>query len=224
MRVRTATLSTLKSTDSKRRASGWYDKEQIRPSHLWSNEINEAIAACACFLVFITKRAVESERVIGEIRQALSLKKPVISIYWQKVVLPRDLQDHLQRIQGLEFYDLHRPAYESQLSRALSESVEPKLRSREINDDFRHALNVPPSPIANGISPKPILFVLILLGVASSFFAIIMVVIPFFGSPVKGDPLASRLGGFLAGALFLAIAVGLYLAAFAVYRKYLRRK
>jgi len=25
----------------------WYDKEQIRPSHLWSNEINEAIEACS---------------------------------------------------------------------------------------------------------------------------------------------------------------------------------
>src|SRR5687767_3070132 len=67
----------------------WYDKKQIRPGRSWSNEINEAIEACSCFLVFITKRSVASKLVIGEIRQALNLKKPLMAIYWQKVVLPQ---------------------------------------------------------------------------------------------------------------------------------------
>jgi len=201
----------------------WYDKEQIRAGRSWSNEINGALEACACFLVFITMRAVESERVIGEIRQALSLKKPVIAIYWQKVVLPPDLQDHLHRIQGLEFYDLHRPSYESQLGRALSESVEPRPRAEKRND-LAHGRDVTSSQIPRGISPKPICFILILVGVAFSFFAIIVAVVPFFGSPVPGDPLANHVAGFMVGALFMAIAVGLYIGAFAVYRRHLRTK
>jgi hypothetical protein len=216
----------------------WYDKEQIRPSHLWSNEINEALEACSCFLVFIAKRAVESERVICEIRQALSLKKPLIVIYWQKVKLPPDLQSHLQEIQALEFYDLHRPSYESQLGRALAESIRPpeprvlrqvqfnspKPPSGENKDDLAPVLEGTAPQMSSGISPKLIFFILILLGVAFTFLSIIVAVVPFFGSPVPGDPLANHWAGFAAGSLFLMIAVGLYLAAFAVYRKYLRRK
>jgi len=202
----------------------WYDKEQIRPSHLWSNEINEAIEACSCFLVFITARAVKSKRVIGEIKQALSIRKPIIAIYWHKVVLPPDLQDHLQRIQGLEFYDLHRSSYESQLRRALTECVPPEPRFVEKNDALAKAADLKSSEVTHGISPKLIYFILILLGVAFSFFAIVIAVVPFFGSMVPGDPLANPLAGFAAGFLFLAIALGLFIAAFAVYRKYLRTK
>lgn len=202
----------------------WYDKEQIRPSHLWSNEINEAIETCSCFLVFITARAVESERVIGEIKHALSLNKPVIAVYWHKIMLPPGLHDHLQRIQGLEFYDLHRPTYESQLSRALTECVPPKRRAVEKNDRVAKAADLKSSEVTHGISPKLVCFILILLGVGLSFFAIVAAVVPFFGSAVPGDPLANPLAGFGAGFLFLMIAFGLYIAAFAVYRKYLRRK
>jgi hypothetical protein len=202
----------------------WYDKEQIRASHFWSNEINAAIEACSCFLVFITARAVESQRVIGEIKQALSLKKPVIAIYWHKVVLPPGLHDHLQKIQGLEFYDLHRRAYESQLGRALTECVPPKPRSVEKNDSFAKAADLKSSEVTHGISPKLVCFILILLGLGFSFFAIVVAVVPFFGSAVPGDPLANPLAGFAAGFLFLLVAFGLYIAAFAVYRKYLRTK
>jgi hypothetical protein len=201
----------------------WYDKEQIRPSHLWTNEINEAIEACSCFLVFVTVRAIKSERVIGEIKQALSRNKPVIAVYWQKIMLPLDLHDHLQRIQGLEFYDLHRPAYESQLGRALTECVPRQRRAVEKNDRLATA-DLKSSEVTHGISPKLVCFILILLGAGSSFFAIVLAVVPFFGSAVPGDPLANPLAGFGAGLLFLMIAFGLYLAAFAVYRKYLRRK
>ena len=202
----------------------WYDKEQIRPSHLWSNEINEAIKACSCFLVFITARAVKSERVIGEVKQALSLDKPVIAVYWHKVALAPDLQDHLQRIQGLEFFDLHRPSYESQLGRALTECVPPKPRSVQKNNRLAKTADMKSADVTHGISPKLICFILILLAVGASFFALILAVVPLFGSAVPGDPLANPLAGFAAGFLFLLMAIGLYIASFAVYRKYLRRK
>jgi hypothetical protein len=202
----------------------WYDKKQIRPGRSWSNEINEALKSCCCFLVFITMRAVGSERVKDEIRRALYLKKPLIAIYWQKVVLPPELQDHLQDIQGLEFFDMDRPTYELQLGRALSESVEPKPRPKEPNDLRAPTVDVTSSHITPGISPKLICFILTLLGALFSFLAIVTAAMPFFGSHVPGDPLANPLSGFLVGSFFLAIAIGLYIAAFAVYRNYLRRK
>lgn len=202
----------------------WCDKKQIRPGRSWSNEINEALESCSCFLVFITKRSMDSDRVKDEIRAALRLKKPVVAIYRQKVVLTPDLQEHLQDIQGLEFFDLDRPSYELQLGRALSESVEPKPRPKEENDALTRTVDITSSHITTGISPKLICFILILLGALFSFLAIVTAALPFFGSQVPGDPLASPVSGFMVGSFFLAIAIGLYIAAFAVYRNYLRRK
>lgn len=33
----------------------WYDKDEIQLGRSWSREIDEAIAACTCFLVFVTQ-------------------------------------------------------------------------------------------------------------------------------------------------------------------------
>lgn len=203
----------------------WYDKEQIQAGHRWSDQIREALEACSCFLVFITKRAVDPERrVLDEIRLALCLKKPLIAVYRQKVKLPLDLQGHLQEIQGLEFYDLDRPTYESQLGRALSQWVKPKPCCDGKGEDLTQTVNATTSHIATGISPKLIFFILIVLGVFFSLFAIVTAAVPFFGNQVPGDPLGNPFAGFAAGALLLVIAIGLYISAFAVYRKHLRKK
>jgi hypothetical protein len=201
----------------------WYDKEQIRASHLWSNEINEAMESCSCCLVFITRRSANSPLVIAEIKQALSLDKPLIAIYWQKIALPPDLRHDLLRIQGLEFYDLHRPSYESQLDRALSEFVGPRHHSEQ--EHYREPIRQPTSShAAQGVSPKVIVFVLILAGTCSLFLGALMAIVPYFGSSVPGDPVANQTMGLTVGGLFVVVALGFYLAASIVYRKYLGSK
>lgn len=202
----------------------WYDKQRIRPGHSWSNEIDEALESCGCFLVFITKRSLLSDFVKSEISRALDLKKPLIAIYWQKVVLPPELKESLQDIQALEFFDLDRPTYELQLGGALSERIEPKPCPKRPNDLVAPTVTDTSSNITPGISPKLICFVLTLSGVLFTFLAIITAALPFFGSHFPGDPLANPWVGFLVASFFFAIAIGLYLSAFAVYRNYLRRK
>lgn len=192
----------------------WYDKEKIKPGTFWDKVISDAIEACACFIVFITQDSIDSVNVRKEIVLALSLGKPFISIHWEKVELPAELREPILSRQGLERYSLLRHEYEEPLRRALAPYLEPG----------REPPAPPPPPARADNLPKMVFFMLALLSVLSLLFAAILVVIPYFASATPDDPLNNRLGGWLAGMLFVVIACGLGGASFAVHRVYLRRK
>lgn len=206
----------------------WYDKGELQPGRLWAEEIDRAIEKCACFIAFITHDSVESVNVCDEIDQALKAGKPFISIYWDKVELPRRFEKPMRSIQALERYSMRQPEleYEVPLSRALSEYVEktepPPLENKVEGPEKE---TVPPSAVTRPDAlPKIFFFALVLAGVIFLFLAFVAALTPYFTSPVTGDPLNSRLGGFLASLFFAVVALGLGGAAFAVHRVYLRRK
>ena len=205
----------------------WYDKGKLKPGRLWDEEIHRAIGACACFIVFITHNSVASENVCDEIDKALKAGKPLICIYWDKVELPDHFEKPIRSIQGLERYDMHRLEieYEEPLSRALSEYIKKTEFPPEDKDGTLEKAPVLPSPdIRPDLLPKLVFFVLIVLGVIFIFLAVVAFVAPYISSTIPGDPLNSRLAGFLTGLFLIAIALGLGGAAFAVHRIYLRRK
>lgn len=205
----------------------WYDKGSLRPSLIWDEEIDRAIKACACFIVFITHDAVASEKVCYEIDKALEAKKPLICIYWDKVELPSRFEEPLRKIQALERYSMRRPVleYEVPLSRTLSEylkKTEPVFEERD--ERVEQELIRPQADTRPDSLPNIVFFTLILVGVVFLFLAFVAFVAPYIVSPVPGDPLGNRLAGFVAGLVFTLLACGLGAVAFVVYRKYLRRK
>jgi hypothetical protein len=184
----------------------WYDRGEIQPGRLWTEEICRAIKACACFMVFISEDAVNSANVCDEMDKALKLDKPFICVFWEKVDLPARFRTPMRKIQALERYALRRDEYEGPLERALSEYVKGAHHAR-------------PDSLA-----KIVLFALLLACGVFLFLAFVASVTPYFSSPLPGDPLGNPLNGLLAGLFFAAVSVGLGVAAFAVHRVYLRRK
>lgn len=199
----------------------WYDKDKLQAGHLWSQDICEAINACNCFVVFITRSSKLSSSVEKEMDQALGAEKPMICIYWENIKLPSPFHD----IQGVERYRLRTPEYEKQLCRALSEYIkkaEPPPREKYENMGKEPVLAS--SDMPSGIPPKVIRFILVLVAVFFFLFALMAIAAPYFVAETSSDPLSNRLAAILTGGVFIVIAAGLGLAAFAVHRKYLRRK
>ena len=201
----------------------WYDKDKIRPSRLWSEEIRKAIEACSCLVVFLTHAAVRSVHVLEEIDQALSSGIPFVCIYWEKVELPPGFQERIQRIQTLERYALRRREYEEPLSKVLAEYVG-KPKPFEEEKKYPDAPPEPPPDTPSGVPPKVIFFTLILVAVIFFFISIVVFTTPFFAAQSPTDPLANRFGAFVTGSLFMVIAAGLAGTAFMVHRIYIRRK
>lgn len=192
----------------------WYDKGEIEPGLFWDSVIREAIEACACFIVFITQDSIDSTKVLAEIKQALTARKPFVSIHWEQVTLPTDLQEPILSRQMLERYALFKREYEEPLERALSPYRRPGFGTPRL----------PPPDTRPDALPKIVCFVLALLAVLSQLFAVVLVVTAYVTSVTPGDPWLNHLAGWLSGLLFTAIAWGLGAIAFAVYRGYLRRK
>ncbi|HKQ06939.1 MAG TPA: toll/interleukin-1 receptor domain-containing protein [Blastocatellia bacterium] len=204
----------------------WYDIGELTPGYIWNEVIQEAIAKCSCFIVFMTRAAVRSGHVMQEVHAALNVGKPFVHIYWEKVKFPSPLQDTINRIQGLERYYLPTSEYQERLNKALSEHIHPNGAAPPAGqqkgiDDKNPALVLPATP--PGVSPKLIFFILTLAALFFALLAVVAMVTPFLGTQQPGDPLNNRLAGFLAGGFFLLIAAGLGVAAIIVRRKYLRR-
>lgn len=204
----------------------WYDQGELQPARFWAEEIRKAIAACTCFIVFITEDSVVSDHVCDEIDQALKANKPLIGIYWDNVELPAHLQKAVRTRQTLDRHSMHPSAYEGPLSRALSEYITvtvPRSRLDHLKPDIAPRQSSP--AVSPEVLPKVVFFSLLLLGVFFLLLAVVILVTPNLASAKSPDDiLNSRLMGFM-GALFsLVIASGLGGAAFAVFRIYLRRK
>lgn len=205
----------------------WYDKGEIQPGLLWDEQIRRAIRACACFIVFITQDAVDSEHVRDEMGQALEAGKPFIPIYWEQVELPPGFEKPLRSIQALERYSMRRPEleYEAPLSKALSEYVKKIEPPHEVRDEGLKTEAAPPADDRPPDTlPKIVFFALALFAGGLLFLAFVVALTPYFTSPTPGDPLGSRLAGFMTSLFLTCVAVILSAGAFAVHRVYLRRK
>jgi hypothetical protein len=203
----------------------WYDKGRLQPSQVWADDISQAIKECACFIVFITEYAVKSKHVGVEIAQALQVKKPIICIYWEKVELPPEFREPIQRIQALERYSIssRERQYEEPLDRALSKYVKRTRVPRKESGVSVKAPDPPPPATQSVLLSKIVFFSLLLLVVIFVFLAAAAFISPHLAT-YPGDPLGNRLSGFLAGSTFIVIAFGLSVAALAVYHIYVRRK
>lgn len=187
----------------------WYDKGDLQPALIWDKEIDCAIRACACFIVFVSEAALSSAHVLDEMDKALKAGKPFICVYWEKVELPPRFKEPMRRIQALERYAMRRDEYEGPLERALSEYVKKAGDPRHKRPDSL---------------PKIVFFALLLLCVLFLFLAFEAIATPYFSSPLHDEALGSRLTGLLAGFGFAAIAVGLCAAALVLRWTHLRRK
>ena len=194
----------------------WYDQEQIQPARLWSDEIRKAITACACFMVFITEDAVVSRHVCEEIDQALSENKPFIGVYWDNVELPAGLQELVRKRQTLDRHSMQ-SAYEGPLSTALSEYVRPEKKDEVL-------VPLPPPGPDPDILAKVVFFGLIAAALINFSLVLLVNIAPPFISKTPAELKNNCLVGFISGISFGAIGLGLSGAAFAVFRKYLRRE
>jgi hypothetical protein len=137
----------------------WYDQAELEPSSFWDEEIRKAIAACTCFMVFITEDSVLSRHVCDEIDQALTANKPFIAVYWDNVQLPEDLQTRVRKRQTLDRHSMHQSAYEGPLSKVLSEYISIKHAPSHAKTPSR-----PPPIPSPDILPRVVLFCLMVLG------------------------------------------------------------
>lgn len=201
----------------------WYDKGRLQPGRVWNKEIRQAIADCACFIVFVTRDAVRSRNVRREVRLALKIGKPFIRVNLEKVEFCPPYQSRMRGIQALERYALRRYEYEKPLSRAIADYLKVEPRPEE-KVERREPERVPPPDVRPDVLPKIVFFALVLSGGGFLFLALIAIAAPYFASASPNDPLNNRLMGLVAGIFFLCVALSLEGAAFVVYRVYLRRK
>jgi hypothetical protein len=204
----------------------WYDQGELQPARFWAEEIRKAIAACTCFMVFITEDSMVSDHVCDEIYEALKANKPFIGIYWDDVELPSHLQKLVRTRQTLDRHPLHSSAYEEPLRRALSEYITVTApRSKMVHQELETTSLPSPTTASPDILPKVVFFGLLLLVLIFLLLAVVVLVTPNLPSAKSADDLLNnRLEGLIGGLFFTVIALGSGGAAFAVFRIYLRRK
>ena len=198
----------------------WFDKGEIQPSRIWTEEIRKAIAACACFMVFITEDSVVSNHVCDEIDQALTANKPFIGVYWDNVELPAGLQKLVRSRQTLDRYSMHKSAYEAPLQRALSEYITFTVPQPE-----PATVPVPlPSRPPTEVLPKILFFSLLVLVAFFLCFTVVVIIASNFLPTKRPDDLISNpLLGVMGAITSAVIAFGLGVIAFVVFRVYLRK-
>ena len=200
----------------------WYDQGELQPARFWTEEIRKAIAACTCFIVFITEDSVLSTNVCDEIEQALNANKPFIAVYWDNVELPAGLQKIVRTRQTLDRHAMHKSAYEEPLRKALSEYI-PVTHAPDRARDITAKL--PPKAPSSDMLPRIVFFCLVVLTVVAVVLAVVSVVTPRIISVKSPDDIRNNeLVGLIGGFMFAVIAMGLSGAAFAVFRVYFWKK
>jgi hypothetical protein len=89
----------------------WYD-EGIAPGNEWTDEIADALADCAVFVVMITPTSASRENVMNEINFALDEKKPFIAIHLEETELKRGLKLQIGSKQAILKYNMRDDEYE----------------------------------------------------------------------------------------------------------------
>lgn len=201
----------------------WCDRRDIHAGIEWSAELDRAIDACACLLVFATHNSVGSEWVAHEIACGLAQGKPIVIVYWEQAEFPAELNDRLQEIQGIPRYCLHQPEYEDLLRRSLSRHCR-AATSTSGDSRFRGFAEVEiaePTSSRPVVSPRLLFFLLVMFAVAIYLLALVAFVAPLFVEPP--DPLANKLHSRIAGSACTAVGFGLSVAAFCFYRIYVQK-
>jgi hypothetical protein len=80
-------------------ANLWLDRWDIPGSADWDYEIDKALYGCGCFLIVLSRAAVESEEVRSELRIALDEDKRILPVLYQQCRVPR----RLKLIQHVDF-------------------------------------------------------------------------------------------------------------------------
>ncbi|MBQ9424899.1 MAG: TIR domain-containing protein [Erysipelotrichaceae bacterium] len=89
----------------------WYD-EGIAPGNEWTDEIADALAECAVFVVMITPFSAERENVMNEINFALDEGKPFLAIHLEETELRRGLKLRTGSKQAILKYNMTEEEYE----------------------------------------------------------------------------------------------------------------
>lgn len=124
----------------------WFD-EGIDPGNEWPEEIANAIAKAAQFIVFITANAVDSRNVRNEINFALSLKKPFLAIHLSKTELPPGMALQTGSVQAVLKWRMDEAGYCRRLERVLTKDL---IQSDVPGREMPVVLPIEPPP-----PPKP---------------------------------------------------------------------
>lgn len=203
----------------------WYDQGELLPARFWAEEIRSAIAACACFIVFITEDSVLSANVCDEIDQALNADKPFIAIYWDDVELRSHLQKLVRSRQTLDRHSLNLSAYQQLLRKALSEHIKftrPPGITMDTKVEIAPVVTTPDRAL--NMLPKVLFFGLLAVVALFLVLAFVFLVTPFIVTARPDDIINNRLASFAAASMTVFIAVVVGGAAFAVFRIFLRRR
>lgn len=82
----------------------WFD-EGIEPGAEWRAELRQAIQSSNCLLVFISKKSMQSEYVLNELRWAAKFKKSIIQLYLEDSKLDEDIEFEIGKIQGIKKFE-----------------------------------------------------------------------------------------------------------------------
>ena len=145
----------------------WYD-EGIPPSTKWLETIASKIDTCACFLVFLSNNAVQSENVKNEIIYALERfhKKEIkfLPVYLCPTNLSSELKLSIGRIQALLQFELPQDAFYTKLwdevaplQRKTVESPPLKIRKAEVEPALIPVERPTPSLLQESKTDKEIL-------------------------------------------------------------------
>ena len=88
----------------------WYD-EGIAPGSEWTDEIADALAGCAVFVVMLTPTSATRENVQNEINFALDEKKPFLAIHLEETELKRGLKLQIGTKQAILKYQMTEDEY-----------------------------------------------------------------------------------------------------------------
>ena len=97
----------------------WYD-EGIAPGNEWTDEIADALAECAVFVVMLTPLSASRENVLNEINFALSEKKPFLAIHLEETELKRGLKLQIGTKQAILKYNMTEEEYEFKFTEAFT--------------------------------------------------------------------------------------------------------
>jgi hypothetical protein len=100
----------------------WYD-EGIDPGNEWPEEIANALADCAFFIVFISANSVDSKNVRNEINFALNKGKPFLAIHIDETALPAGLELRMGDIQAVMQFRMSNDSYRRKLTKTLPDSL-----------------------------------------------------------------------------------------------------
>ena len=97
----------------------WYD-EGIAPGNEWTDEIADALADCAVFVVMLTPVSASRENVMNEINFALDEKKPFLAIHLEETELKRGLKLQIGTKQAILKYNMSEEEYEYKFTEAFT--------------------------------------------------------------------------------------------------------